>query len=239
MKKLILILIFIGLTIHSKSQDKFYIKGDIGLSKALFSSNLDELSGKEFNGITGIYLGYSINKKIDFETGLNYFMISTNYYLQFDDHALFSSTGSSDYKYLITPFNFYYNLIIPNSKFIISPSIGISACFRQDNDVRYESLTFDDFHDLNSLTVSMTDSITDFRIKPDYNKTILINAGLNVDYNISNKIAFTIKVNISKGFNDINKLGVLIKREDDTNLNGILTNNGSHFYSSLGLKFKL
>jgi len=201
---------------------------------------LKELSSKENDAIAGIYFGYSINKNIDFETGINYFMISKNYTIELDDHNLISSsTGSSDYKYIIIPFNLYYNFTIPNTKFTISPLIGISACFNQENDVKYESLTFEDFNDLSNLTViNQSDSITDYIIEPGNNRTILINAGANIDYNITNKISFSIKANISKGFNEINKHGVLVKREDDLNLNGILTNNGTHFYSSLGLKFK-
>jgi hypothetical protein len=81
MKPLIITSLLLLTCIILNAQDKFYVRSDFGISNAITSSNIEEITGtfhspnhnfSTVNGIWGFYLGGSVYKKLNIEFGVNY-----------------------------------------------------------------------------------------------------------------------------------------------------------------------
>lgn len=240
MRTSIITSILLLFSIYAIAQSKFYLRSDFGVAKAIISSNIPDLTSGEYDAIAGFYIGYSVTKHIDIEVGVNYFWFSNSFTLKLDNNSTFSSmTRSSESAYVIVPLNAFYNIKLWDTKFTLKPHLGISYCSHTTQNQQYENITFDNFEESNNLIIiNNVDSITSYKAKPGYNETLLINTGLGVEYALTKKFTVSVNTNYSMGINEVNRLGVLLKREDGNNLSGILSHNGSHFYTSCGVKLR-
>jgi hypothetical protein len=245
MKTIISLSLLLLVSIIINAQDKYFIRSDIGLAHAIINSNLEEITAKydppnrisfNYDPILGFYVGRSIYKNLNIELGVNYQMFSDRYAVEDYGGGSYGSSG----RFIIFPLNAYYYLIIPNSKFSLAPHLGLSFNANLRNDQYISNVTLDDMHLSNNLGITNeTDSFTTFTAKPANNYCFLLNTGIGFEYKILKKLIITINGNYSIGFNEINRFVVLLKRENNNNLNGSLSYKGTHYYIACGIKIPI
>jgi hypothetical protein len=243
---LLLFLFFFNLN----GQDKYFIRSDFGMNNPIVKSNTEALT-REFmvhrnmfpnpEVFLGLYVGRSVKKDLNVETGINYLGFSNRYFVRLDSIGVGGSTGSSRSSFFIIPLNLSYNLKIPNSKFSIVPHIGISYISNLHNVPYRTDITFDKMGSSNNnlAIINKRDTITTFITKPASNYSLLLSAGLGFEYRISENVGITLNGNYSFGLNEINSFVVLVKRKYHDNLNDNLSYKGTHYYLACGIKIYL
>jgi hypothetical protein len=247
MKKLICLSLFAFVFILINAQTKTYIRFDIGLNRPIVGSNLPELSD-DFNPprlisgydfITGLYLGHSIFKNLAIELGVNYQAFSNRYTVMLDSFGFGGCSGASKNAFIIIPLNAKYKFNLLNSKYTLTPNLGVSYIGHLHTDQFRTDITFDNLSASDNFSIEGKDTTTAFTTRPATNYSLVLNTGIGFEYRISKSLGITLNVNYSFGFKEINRFVVLIKRENNDNFNGNLSYKGTNIYLTSGIKIYL
>ena len=246
MKKIISSSLLLIIFYSINAQNKWFIRSDFGLNRAIVNSNLDNLTGEfkphnriiyGYDAIIGIYLGHSIYKNLNIELGVNYQAFSNRYSLTYDSFGSAGCFGSSKNAFLIIPLNVYYYFNIPKTRFTFTPHLGLSHASHLHKDYFRTDITIDNMGSSDNFEITNeTDTLTTFTTRPTNNYSFLFNAGAGFEYRILQRLSITINGNYSFGYKEINRFVVLLKREDSNNINGNLDYKGTHYYLTCGLK---
>lgn len=248
MKTTFLLLIGFVLCIQSFAQSKFYINPNVGIVWNSYKNSNEKITGNEDVGnifgdndwIFDLLAGYKFDNNMILESGLIYHNAVNRYHL---DYPELSNAGGSSVSlgegFLCIPVNFKYNFKTKIEKLKIVPYIGVSWSTHKINsspymtvyDINYsEESTFD-----NPIPQDTTAIVKAYR--PSKNN-ILINYGVGFEYQILEKLIFTLSGNFSSGFSDMNRLDVDVILEDRVE-SGEIKYLGNKFYISGGLQIPI
>jgi hypothetical protein len=235
-------------SIAANPQDKYFIRGDFGLSHAIINSDAEEITAKynphnriypNYDGIFGLYVGRTIYKNLNIEFGINYQMFSDRYTVVEDGIMTTAGCYGSSVEFIIFPLNAYFYFNLPNSRFSIGPHLGLSFTTTLHDEKYTSNVTLADMHLSNNFGICNADTNTTFTARPANNYCLLLNAGIGFEYKILKRFIITINTNYSVGFDEIHRFVFLWKRENDNNINGTLSYKGTHYYIVCGIKIPI
>lgn len=238
------LLLLLGIILSA--QDKFYARSDFGMSNAIISSNIEEITGtfhapnhvfSTVDGIWGFYLGGSVYKNLNIEFGVNYQVYSDKYTAWFGSYGFGGRYGGSK-SFIILPLNASYHFNILNSKFFVIPHLGISFITPLYQDNYRTDITFDNMESSNNIgTINDTIRYTTFTTKPSSDYSFLLNAGVGLEYRMNKRLGITLNGNYSFGLNEITRFVILSKEGNNKTYRANLSYKGTHYYFACGLKY--
>ena len=251
MRTLLLIVIGFVFCLSSLAQSNFYIKPTVGIVWNSYKNSNENITGNE--DVANIFwdndwvfeflAGYKLKNNLILESGLVYHNAANRYHLNNAYYTDLSLVGGSsvslDEGFLCIPLNVKYSINTKFKRLRIIPYLGASWSTHKINTAPYTTT-----HDIiyaeessidNLIPQDTTAIITAYR--PTKN-TILINYGLELEYQIFDKLIFTLSGNFTSGFSDLNRLDVDVITDSKVE-SGQIKYRGNKFYISGGLKIPI
>jgi hypothetical protein len=245
MKATLLILIGFVFYLQSSAQDKFYINPNVGIVWNSYRNSYENITGNEDvanvfwdnDWIFGLLAGYKLDNNLILESGFIYHNAVDRYHLNYSELSIVggSSVSLGEGFYCI-PLNIKYSFKTKIEKLKIIPYLGLtfsthninSSPYMTDYNIIYaDESTFD-----NPIPLDTTAIIQAYR--PSKNN-VLINYGIGFEYQILDKLIFTLSGNFTSGFSDMNRLEVDVILADQIE-SGEIKYRGNKFFISGGLK---
>lgn len=251
MRTTLLILIGFVFCLPSFAQSNFYIKPTVGIVWNSYTNSNENITGNEDvanifwdnDWIFELLAGYKLENNLILESGFVYHNAANRYHLNYQHLSDLSIVGGSSVSlgegFFCIPLNVKYNINTKLEKIKIIPYLGVSwsthkinsSPYMSDYDIIYEEGSTID----NPIPQDTTAIIKAYR--PSKNN-ILINYGVEFEYQILDKLIFTLSGNFTSGFSDINRLDIDVILDDNVE-SGEIKYRGNKFYISGGLKIPI
>lgn len=244
MKRTLLAFIGILLCLHSFAQQKFYINPSVGIVWNRYVDSNERITGNMDVGnifwdndcIPGFLVGYKFDNNIILESGLIYHNADNRFYFSYSEISdAGGGSGSLNEGYYCIPLNIKYRITPNIPRLKIVPYVGLSFSTHTINASPYTTMYHINYAEgstlNNMIPLDTTAIIRGYR--PSKNN-ILINTGVSLEYQIFDRLIFTLSSNFTFGFRDFNRLDIDVILPDRIEY-GEIAYRGNKFYISAGV----
>lgn len=239
--------IFIGFIfyLNSIAQSDFYLKPTVGIVWNSYENSNGYITGNEDvvnifwdnDWIFELLSGYKFENNLILESGFIYHNATNRYHLNNQHFSTSNNVGGSSVSlgegFLCIPLNGKYSINIKNEKLKILPYFGVTWSTHKINSSPY--MTYYDIIFSQDASFVPLDTSAIIKVYRPSKNNILINYGIEFEYQILDNIIFTLSGNLTSGFRDMNIIDVDVITDDKVE-SGKIKFLGNKFYLSGGLK---
>ncbi|MDH5476196.1 MAG: hypothetical protein OEX22_10930 [Cyclobacteriaceae bacterium] len=232
---------------NSYSQNNIYYSSNVGVVWNSYANSNPHITGNEDVGnifwdndfIIGVLVGCEFRNNLILESGAQYHNAMNRYFLNFTDLKRGSSNISLGEGFLDIPLNIKYKINSGIEKLNIVPYLGVTISNHTINTNPYYTIYDIEYEgNLPPINLVPVDTISIVNAYRPLKTSILINGGIGFEYTFFKRMTFTLSGNFTTGFNDMNKLTVVVFRENQTEYGEIIYQ-GTKFYLATSIKILL
>lgn len=233
---------------NSFAQSYFYVEPIAGVVWNNYQNSNVNITGNENvknifwdnDYIWEIRTGFKFKNNLILESGVAYHIAADRYWLRTEhfseiSHAGGTTTGLFD-GFLSVPLNLKYNFQTMVKNLSIVPYFGLAwSTHGKSTTPSSPAYTIDYYFENPGDGFLRADTLAYTITHRPVENNLLINYGLGIEYQILNRLIFTLNGNFTHGFTDMNRFSVNVLSNEGTE-SGTIRYRGNKFYLSGGVK---